>query len=90
MLSKNWGESEDFDNIKAFNYWKSAKTRNFLWLCYIFEYSLITFQFYFNNYSERKDKKNFRWSILKCHSKMSPSADPADVLTRFSSAVYNY
>ena len=30
MLSKNGGESEDFDNIKAFNYWKSAKTRNFL------------------------------------------------------------
>ena len=30
MLSKNGGESEDFDNIKAFNYWKSAKTRYFL------------------------------------------------------------
>ena len=30
MLSKNGGESEDFDYIKAFNYWKSGKTRYFL------------------------------------------------------------
>ena len=64
MLSKNGGESEDFDNIKAFNYWKSAKTRNFLWLCYIFEYSLITFHF-FTIILKRKIKKNFRKIFLK-------------------------